>query len=300
MPTSFAVIGPGKVGQALARRWREAGYRLLGFFGGREASRQGAVEFAGGRSLAAWKDLAEATVVLLSVPDAAIATAAQTAAQAGAVRPCALWLHASGATGLEPLQPLVVAGARAGSLHPLCPFPSVDVGYQQLGLGERAALIDGPPASRRLLHVLARAAGLQPITLTIADRALYHASCALAANGITVLRALATSWFSASLASGAAPAEVAAQVDAMVSSLLRGALAASDELGAQGALTGPAARGDAAMLQRHLDAASAAAVPGRDAFVALMRQAATIAQARGDLSEVDVARVARALEAFRG
>lgn len=292
MASSFAVIGPGRVGQALARRWREAGYRLLGFHGRGAASLRAAVAFAGGEALDRPVALAAATFVLVSVPDGALAEVAVKAAAGGSVRPCALWLHTSGATPVEVLAPVAAAGARIGSLHPLCPFPDAADGY--VGLPGCVAALDGPPSSLRLLRVLARAAGLRPIDLGPTDRALYHAACALAANGATVLASLAEAWFAA-----ASPA-AAPRARELTASLMASALAAVQRRGAGAALTGPAARGDAAVLSRHLAALAAHGVPGRDTFVAAMHDAASLAAARRDLSPEGLARVLAALGRGRG
>ncbi len=42
----IAVIGPGRLGQAMARRWVEAGAELLGFLGRRPGTASLACEFA--------------------------------------------------------------------------------------------------------------------------------------------------------------------------------------------------------------------------------------------------------------
>ncbi|MEZ5965667.1 MAG: DUF2520 domain-containing protein [Planctomycetota bacterium] len=283
MPTSFAVIGPGKVGQALARRWREAGYHLLGFLGRTTAAAERAAAFAGGEALTEPSRLRAATFVLVAVPDARIAEAAAAAAEAGAVRPCSLWLHASGATSLDVLAPLAAAGSRVGSLHPLCPFASADDGY--VALPGRAAALSGDARSLRLLRVLAAAAGMHPVELGEADRGLYHAACALAANGATVLHALATRWFAS-----AAPGASRSAAD-LTESLVAGALQAAMRLGAEEALTGPAARGDVVTLRRHLQAIAAHGVAGAEPYRALMRAAARMAHARGDLDDAALARV---------
>src|SRR5690606_4375869 len=246
MAEPFAVIGPGKVGQALARRWREAGRPLLGFVGrdpGRVAS---AVRFCGGGISLDLAACAGAGVVLLAVPDGAIAAIAADAAAAGAVRPGSAWFHASGASGLQGLAPLGASGAHVGSLHPLCPFASAGDGYEALA-GSVAVLAGGEPALAAL-DGLARDAGLDPVVLARADRALYHAACALAANGATVLQELAERWLRA-----AAP-DAGGAARAMVQSLVRGASGACARLGPGAALTGPAARGDGATLRRHAEA----------------------------------------------
>ncbi|MGX6449723.1 DUF2520 domain-containing protein, partial [Patulibacter sp. S7RM1-6] len=94
-----SVVGPGRLGGALAAALRAAGVPTVGPHGrGHDGS--GAV------------------VVLLCVPDAAIATAAAAIAR----RPDGpLVGHCSGATTLAPL-----AGHEAFSLHPLLTVPSPD------------------------------------------------------------------------------------------------------------------------------------------------------------------------------
>jgi predicted short-subunit dehydrogenase-like oxidoreductase (DUF2520 family) len=287
--SSFVVVGPGKVGRALARSWREAGYRLIGFVGRDPAAAASAVQFAGGGAvLPSLSAAASATFVLLSVPDDQIAGVAARAVEAAVVRPCSLWMHASGGTATEVLAPIAAAGARIGSLHPLCPFPTAEAGHALMA--GRVAVVDGPPRSQRLLKVLARAAGLEPRVLGPTDRVLYHAACALAANGATVLHALATRYLAA-----AAPA-VSGEAGALTASLMQAAVAAGVALGPEVALTGPAVRGDVAVLRRHLDALSGAGLPGRAVFVGLMREAAAIALARGDFGPDTHRRVLAVLE----
>lgn len=291
MASSFAVIGPGKVGQALARRWREAGYALLGFVGTDVAAAAQAVRFAGGGRPLEMADLGSATFVLVSVPDSAIAEVAARAARVGAVRKCALWLHTSGVQSTAVLEPVALAGARVGSLHPLGPFATAEDGYR--GLEAMVAVLDGSTRSLRLLRVLARAASLSPVELGPTDRVLYHAACALAANGATVLHALATKWFAAAVPDSASAAP------RLAASLMQAALAASQRLGSCAALTGPATRGDVATLTRHLRALAARDLPGRAVFATLMGDAARLARARGDLTATDLAHLLAALEPDR-
>jgi predicted short-subunit dehydrogenase-like oxidoreductase (DUF2520 family) len=284
VPSTLAIVGPGKVGQALARRWRESGAGRVVLWARGEA--RAAVEFTGAQQLAAARDLSAATVVAVTVPDAAIAPVTAALAAQGAVRRCALWLHASGARGLDVLDAARAEGARVGSLHPLCPFPSAALGYRLLP--GRVATLSGAPESLRLLTVLARHAQLVPQALGAdVDRVLYHAACALAANGATALIA--------AVERALAPAFAPAAAAACTASLVSGALAASAEVGAVAALTGPAVRGDAATLVGHRRALRAAGIDA-SLYLALMREAVALGVQRGSLDAAQAAAVRAALQ----
>jgi len=107
------------------------------------------------------------------------------------------------------------------------------------------------------------------------DRVLYHAACALAANGLVVLRFFVDAVFAA--AGGLAPKDARLLADALMATALR----SSSELGAAAALSGPVRRGDAATVHDHL-AALQVHVPGAlEAYRALMLGAVVLAESRG-------------------
>ncbi|MCC6670656.1 MAG: DUF2520 domain-containing protein [Planctomycetes bacterium] len=293
MTVRVAVIGPGRLGQALARRWVEGGFELLGFLGRRAGSAAEAVRFCGaGRVLAGPAEAHRAHVVLVAVGDQDLAAAVAAAVAAGTPRRCALWLHASGFHDLAVLAPLAAHGCRTGSLHPLCPIPDPRTGHRLLA-GQPAVLAGGP-RSLRLLRLLATRAGLEPYVLGGLDRAAYHAACALAANGATALADLARLAFAAAGVSGTGLAQ------RFATALARAALDASAAAGER-ALSGPVARGDAAVLAAHLDALGRADPRARAAHRALMAHAVRMAEAQGLPAErVAALRAALAAEAPRG
>src|SRR5206468_4241830 len=90
--TAIGVVGAGRMGRSLTAALAEAGYEV------RDPARRGEVP-------------ARADAILLCVPDAEIADAAQSVAGAAAFVG-----HTSGATPLSALAP---AGAQAFGLHPL-------------------------------------------------------------------------------------------------------------------------------------------------------------------------------------
>jgi predicted short-subunit dehydrogenase-like oxidoreductase (DUF2520 family) len=280
-----AVVGPGALGGALARRIRDArGFALLGLLG-RDADRLvDAIRFVGaGRPLRA-AQLRDADVVLLTVPDHAIEACAEAFAGVGAVAPGSVWAHCSGATGLEVLAPLAARGAETGVLHPACPVPDRSRGVASLP-GSPALVRATSAAAHAVLTAFATALGLRPITpaesLAAAaggaafDPVAYHAGCALAANGLTGLLASATEVL---VGSGLDPEGARAVAAAL-------AARAVEDVAARGpaaALSGPLVRGDVATVAAHL-----AAVPEdlRPLYRAAMRRALQLLDEAGRAPE---------------
>lgn len=208
------------------------------------------------------EDGAAVDLVLLAVPDAAIADAA------GAIRPGPLLGHLSGATGLGAL------GAREGfSLHPLLtvtggpsaaepgpePGPEPGAGPAERFAGAYAA-VDG--TSERAVAVaesLADRLGLRTFRIAEADRPAYHAAASAASNFLVVVEGLAERL----AATAGVPREALAPLAAA-------ALANWRRDGAAAALTGPVARGDEETVARQRAAVAERAPSDLDFFDALV------------------------------
>jgi predicted short-subunit dehydrogenase-like oxidoreductase (DUF2520 family) len=196
-----AVVGAGRMGRAVAGALRAAGRTVDGPLG-RGATATGA------------------DVVLLAVPDQAIADAAAH------VTPGPFVGHLSGATTLGPL-----AGHRAFSLHPLMTVTADGAAFT----GVPAAVAGADDEALAVARDLAEALGLVPFEVDDADRAAYHAAACIASNYLVTLEAVAEGL--------AATAGVSR--DALVP-LVRATVENWARLGPRDALTGPVARGDTA------------------------------------------------------
>jgi predicted short-subunit dehydrogenase-like oxidoreductase (DUF2520 family) len=169
-------------------------------------------------------------------------------------------------------QCLAGAGIRRGSLHPAAPVPDAASGVE--ALAGAPAVLDGEARSERLLRRLCALAGLTPVWAPGLRRPLYHAACALAANGLTALRSLVERGFAGA---GLGAGERQLLADALMAAAHR----ASSEAGPQNALSGPVRRGDAATVRLHLDALGALAPEAAAAYRALMVEALALALAAG-------------------
>jgi predicted short-subunit dehydrogenase-like oxidoreductase (DUF2520 family) len=196
-------------------------------------------------------DGAGADVVLLAVPDGEIAAAA------AAIVPGRVVGHLSGASTLAPLAP-----HEAFSLHPLMTVTAAGATFA----GATAAIAGSTDRALGLARSLAERLGMRSVEVADADRAAYHAAASIAANFVVTLE-------------GAAERLAAtAGVDrAALVPLVRAAVENWAELGAERALTGPIARGDAATVERQREAVAERCPEALELFDAL-------AQATRDLA----------------
>jgi len=157
MISTVRVIGTGRAGSAIAARLSERGLTVSA---GREPA-------------------ADADLVLLAVPDAAISDVAQRL-------PIGPWVaHVSGATSLHALDPHV----RRFSVHPLQTLTR-ERGPEQLD-GAWAAVTAETDEARDAARWLAGILGLHAFDLADADKPLYHAGAAMASNFLVTLHAAA-------------------------------------------------------------------------------------------------------------
>ena len=216
------VIGAtGRVGSTVSARLRERGARV---------------------------DTPDPDLVLLCVPDRAIAEVASEIASGPWVA------HVSGATPLSALGP----HERRFSLHPLLSITKAR-GPEQLD-GGWAALAAETDEARTTGRELAALLGLRPFDLQDEKRGVYHAAAAVASNYLVTLREIAGSLFE----TAGAPADA---LDPLMRSVIENGFE----------LTGPIARGDWETVERHLDALREARPELEELYLALAAETARIA-----------------------
>lgn len=232
---TFALVGPGRAGGAIARALIAAGWRACAV-AGREASAPTTRRMASDLGTEACSVAAVghgADLVVVATPDAAITEAAADAV--GSVPHGALLVHLSGARGLSEL-----AAARRrrpdvryATLHPLATISAFDADLPSDGW----CAVDGD----REVSTLAESLGLTPFPIADAERGRYHAAATIAANHLVALMGQVE--------------RLARSVDVPFEAfapLARGALDHCFDRGPRDALTGPVERGDHATVARHL------------------------------------------------
>jgi predicted short-subunit dehydrogenase-like oxidoreductase (DUF2520 family) len=190
----------------------------------------------------------DAEVVILAVPDAAIADAAAR------VTPGPLVGHCSGATTLAPLAPHEAFG-----LHPLMTVTADGAEFA----GASCAIAGTTERALTTARALAAALGMAPFEVADEDRAAYHAAASIASNFLVTLE-----W---------AAERVGGLDREALAPLVRATVENWANAGPERALTGPIARGDELTVQRQRAAVAGRApdlLPLFDALAAATRDLA--------------------------
>jgi predicted short-subunit dehydrogenase-like oxidoreductase (DUF2520 family) len=214
---------------------------------------------------------ASADLLLLAVPDDALASLVSGLAATGAVRRGTLVAHTSGAHGVSVLAPLTEVGALPLALHPVMTFTGTDVDLQRLDGAAWGVTSD--EVLRPVAETLVIEMGGEPSFVAEELRPLYHAGLAFAANHLVTLVTQA-----ADLLQTSGVEQPQRMLGPLLGAALDNALRSGDR-----ALTGPVARGDSGTVASHLHTLAGHAPHTIEAYVALGRLTAERALASGIL-----------------
>jgi len=281
---SVGVVGTGRVGAILGSALAAAGHTVVAASGVSELSRTRAEILLPGVPLVTPQEvLGRADLVLLTVPDDALADLVSGLAAVNAVRPGQLVAHASGRFGTAVLDPALRLGALPLALHPAMTFTGTS-----LDLGRLTGCpfgVTAPAALRPVAEALVIEMGGEPIWIDEAARPLYHAALAHGSNHLVTLVAQAMELLSAAGVSD--PARLLAP---LLAASLDNALRSGDA-----ATTGPVVRGDAGTVAEHVAAIAAVSPEILATYRALARATADRALASRRLHPADAEALLEAL-----
>ena len=248
MLASVTIVGPGRMGLALAGALREAeAVRRLTVFGRRpEPPAHPLFTHGEARYVFGVETVSPDTVaVFLAVPDAVVPEMAYTLAAHGpAPEGCAAF-HLSAALPTDVLGPLQAQGFAVGSFHPLQVVAHAVVGAERLP-GSYIAFM-GSPEATAVARRLASAMGSRLLNVPAGRRPLFHAATVMASSYLPPLLDLAARLMERAGVSSeeALPALIP---------LVRGTLEDIGDRGIEASLAGPLAEGDVEAVALHLRA----------------------------------------------
>jgi len=257
------IVGPGRLGSALALELKRAGYPVREI-----VSRTGRISVQRARSLArkvGAKAIELGTpfagqLVWLCVPDAAIASIGRTLAKSG---PWAgkIVLHPSGALGSAELTALRHAGASVASAHPLMTF----VSNSKPSFKGVPFAFEGDPRAVRVARQMIRDLGAQAFTVDARSKSAYHAWSTFSSPLLIAL--LVTAEQVARIA-GVPPRAARRRMLPILEQTLEN----YSVLGPAAAFSGPLIRGDAQTVAAHLRALQSSPAAHK-AYIALAESA---------------------------
>lgn len=273
-----AVLGPGRVGSALAQALTRGGDRIVAVMDGGGGSAVALASQIAGCVVASnpVEAVAKATHVLVTAPDDAIVALVTEVALADGWHEGQHVVHCSGAAGLAVLERARLSGARVAACHPAQTVPRGAGADDLLGV---AWAVTAAPSDRAWAHDLVTAAGGDPFDLSEDARVLYHAALSIGSNAVGAAVAVARQLL------------LGARVDApdriltpLIEASVRNVLADG-----AGALTGPVVRGDVGTVARHLGALDGDVPRLGQAYRSL--QSVVLDQVAGGLSGDDAAAI---------
>ncbi|MGH3434944.1 MAG: Rossmann-like and DUF2520 domain-containing protein [Sciscionella sp.] len=285
---TVGVVSAGRVGTVLAAALARAGHTVVAASGVSAQSRHRADELLSGVPILPPDETAAAAdLVLLAIPDDALAGTVRGLAATGSLRQGQIVVHTSGAHGVEVLAPALERGAMTLAVHPVMTFTGRAEDLDKLTschFGVTAA--DGQDAAWHVGEALVMEIGAEPVRVPEAVRPLYHAALTHGANHlVTLVNDCADLLTSAGIENSRG----------MIAPLLSAALDNALRHGDRG-LTGPVVRGDVGTVRTHravLADADPAALPG---YLALARRTAQRAGAAGLLRPDVVAELLTVLD----
>lgn len=243
---AIALIGPGRLGQAITARLRQQGYPITAIVGRDRARTAEAARFIGAE-LMATTDInrcGPADIILIATADDQLARIAEQLTTTVPLRDTTLLVHCSGVHPARILKHCENMPQPVLSMHPLQTFASGEQGVQSLAgsffslEGDTLAIEQG----QKIVDDL----GGQSFIIEGQYKARYHAAACMASNFITTLIDSAGEVLSQCNPQQNIPITV-------LGPLIRTAVENSLALGPKTALTGPIVRGDNGTVANHLE-----------------------------------------------
>ena len=261
------LIGAGRLGQTLGHLWVQQGHELGEVLTRSAASAQAAVEFMGaGRAVTHIAQMQDAELWWIATPDRDIAPCAALLSQQEHLQP-ALVAHGSGALSSEVLRVLQNQGWQTASAHCLMSFAQPALAVRQFK--HVVCAVEGPGAPH--IHALMTDLHAQCFEIDPQHKLRYHTGAVWATNFLPVLQDTAEQlWLQSGM-----PDHLIKQLRTQ---LLQQVVHNIITLGPQAALTGPAARGDQALVQAQAQALEVAHPIQAQAYQALSELAGELAR----------------------
>lgn len=275
----IGVISAGKVGAVLAAALRSAGHLMTGVHAVSEASRTRAEALLPDVPICTIPEIVNSSeVVLLAVPDDALADLVKGIAETDSWRPGQILIHTSGRQGTSVLAPATAQGAIGLAIHPAMTFTGLSLDLPRLA-GTSFA-VTGPAPFIPIAQALVVEMGAEPVLIAEGDRPLYHAALAHGSNHLVTITGQALE-----ILASIGIENPARYLEPLLRASLDNALASGER-----ALTGPVARADVQTVAAHAQVLASYALEEKAedikvAYLALAQATAERAHSRGALTD---------------
>lgn len=281
----IGIISAGRVGSVLGAALRACEHTIVGVHAVSEASQERAAMLLPDVPLLPVEQIAERSeLLILAVPDDELPGLVTYLVSSGSITAGQILVHTSGRHGTEALAPATALGAIGLAIHPAMTFTGMSVDLQRLN--GTCFAVTGPAPFIPIAQALVVEMGGEPVHVAEADRALYHAALAHAANHLVTILGQ-----SQQMLASIGIEDPARYMGPLVRAAVDNALASGE-----GALTGPVVRGDAGTVKAHVQALNEYSEHEKtsditDSYAALAHATAKRAHNRGLLNDEQLGRI---------
>lgn len=266
------IVGAGRVGAVLGAALQRAGHHVTGVSAVSEASRERAATLLPGVPVKPIPEVVrDAHLVVLAVPDDALADLIAGLAATRSFTPGQIVMHTSGAHGLSVFAPVADSQVIPLALHPAMTFTGTALDLERLAdccFGTTTMDLARPLGEALVIEM-----GGDPVWIAEDERLTYHLALSHGANHLVTLVAQ-----SMQLLAAAGVEEPSRVLEPLLGAALANTLRMGDA-----ALTGPVARGDAGTVAGHVARLREVAPDIRPTYLALARATAQRALLSGRL-----------------
>lgn len=270
------VVGAGRVGAVLGAALARAGHVVTGVSAVSEESLERAATLLPGVPVKPIPEVVSgAHLVVLAVPDDALADLVAGLSATATFTPGQLVMHTSGAHGISVFEAAADSDIVPLAIHPAMTFTGTEIDLDRLH--DCCFGVTTLDLARPLGEALVIEMGGDPVWVAEEDRVTYHASLAHGSNHLVTLVAQ-----SMQLLGEAGVDDPARVLEPLLTAALSNTLRRGDA-----ALTGPVARGDAGTVAGHVAMLRTVAPDIRPTYLALARATAQRALLSGRLRASD-------------
>ena len=270
------IVGAGRVGAVLGAALARAGHVVSAVSAVSEESLERAATLLPGVPVKPIPEVVSgAHLVVLAVPDDALADLIAGLSATGTFTPGQLVLHTSGAHGISVFESAAGSDIVPLAIHPAMTFTGTPLDLDRLH--DCCFGVTPPDLARPLGEALVIEMGGDPVWVAEEDRVTYHAALAHGSNHLVTLVAQ-----SMQLLVEAGVEDPARVLEPLLTAALSNTLQRGDA-----ALTGPVARGDAGTVAGHVAMLRKVAPDIRPTYLALARATAQRALLSGRLRASD-------------
>lgn len=284
---TISIIGAGHVGQTLGRLFLRSDFAIQDVYNRQIDRAKASCRFIGGGiPCSDFSALKTSDVYAVTVSDDALADVVGALAKTVHDFSGTTVFHCGGAISSDVLLPLKQRGAHIASVHPVKSFADSGLAADTFA-GTYCGMEGGRAALEVLKDIFVKIGGI-PFEIASDKKLLYHAAAVIACNYLTVLAEAAQNCFAAC---GGAPEEVLK----ILAPIMHGTVDNNVALGPAQALTGPIARGDAALVEQQYKALQESHPDIAEIYKVLGQHAVQLAKAKGVADESKLSQIANIL-----